>query len=90
MNFLGNQGWPSVVYNIKADEYFIVFQFRSGTWWYFSNKYIIIQQRVLSWKTDRAASPSLLLKANSPRGDWIDATNPIIKYNSVTGRHSAR
>lgn len=84
---LGNQGWPSVVYNIKKGEYFIAFQFRSGVAQYFSNKFIIISQRVRSAQTERAAGPSLLLKANE-RGkptNWIDSMKPLIKYNSVTG-----
>lgn len=83
----GNQGWPSVAYNIKKGEYFIAFQFRSGVAQYFSNKFIIISQRVRSAQTERAAGPSLLLKANE-RGkptNWIDSMKPLIKYNRVTG-----
>ena len=90
-NFLGNQGWPSVAYNEQFDEYMIAFQFRAGAWQYFSNKYIIISQRVQSARTDRAAGPSLLLKANGPGGptDWVDAMGPLIKYNPVTGKNQA-
>ena len=79
-----------MAYNVKTDEYFIAFQFRAGTWQYFSNKYILISQRVQSSQTERAAGPSLFLKANSDRGptDWIDTTGPIINYNSVTGTRS--
>lgn len=70
-----------------ADEYMIAFQFRSGVAQYFNNKYIIISQRVMSSQTERAAGPSLLVKANGQGGkNWIDATNPVIKFNSVTGR----
>ena len=70
----------------------IAFQFRSGFRPYFNNKYIIISQRVRSWQTERAAGPSLLAKAHGKAGptDWVDATNPIIKYNIVTGRHARR
>ena len=91
-NFPGNQGWPSVAYNNMADEYMIAFQFRSGVRQYFNNKYIIISQRVLSSQTERASGPSVLVKANGQGGprDWIDATNPIIQYNSATGRHASR
>lgn len=82
-----NQGWPSVAYNDRADEFMIVFQFRSGVWQYFHDKYIIISQRVRSWQTERAAGPSLFVKATGKVGssDWVDATNVLIKYNSVTG-----
>ena len=84
---LGNQGWPSVAYNIRKDEYFIAFQFRSGIAQYFSNKFIIISQRVRSAQTERAAGPSLLLKANEKGKptNWIDSMKPLIKYNPVTG-----
>ncbi|XP_020600643.1 uncharacterized protein LOC110039834 [Orbicella faveolata] len=83
----GNQGWPSVAYNIKSDEYMIAFQFRSGVREYFNNKYIIISQRVMSSQTERAAGPSLLVKGTGKGGPqaWIDAMSPIIKYNSATG-----
>lgn len=68
----------------------IIFQFRSDVMQYFSNKYIIIGQRVQSSETERAAGPSLFVKANGERGptDWIDATNPVLKYNSITGKKS--
>ena len=68
----------------------IVFQFRSGVWQYFHDKYIIISQRVRSWQTERAAGPSLFVKATGKVGssDWVDATNVLIKYNSVTGRNA--
>ena len=87
LNFPGNQGWPSVAYNERADEYMIAFQFRAGVMQYFSNKYFIISQRVRSWQTERAAGPALLVKANGPAGptDWAHATEPLIEYNSVTG-----
>ena len=90
-NFLGNQGWPSVAYNEQIDEYMIAFQFRAGTWRYFSNKYIIISQRVQSARTERSAGPSLLVKANGQGGptDWVDAMGPLIKYNPVTGKNQA-
>lgn len=83
----GNQGWPSVAYNEQIDEYMIAFQFRAGTGRYFSNKYIIISQRVQSARTERSAGPSLLVKANGQGGptDWVDAMGPLIKYNPVTG-----
>ena len=89
--FLGNQGWPSVAYNERSDEYMIAFQFRAGTWRYFSNKYIIISQRVQSARTERAAGPSLLVKANGQGGptDWVHAMGPLIKYNPVTGKNQA-
>ncbi|XP_022788297.1 uncharacterized protein LOC111328184 [Stylophora pistillata] len=82
-----NQGWPSVAYNDKADEYMIIFQFRAGVWQYFNHKYIIISQRVRSWQTERAAGPSLFVKGTGKGGprDWVDAINPLIKYNSATG-----
>lgn len=92
MKFSGNQGWPSVAYNIKSDEYMIAFQFRSGVREYFNNKYIIISQRVMSSQTERAAGPSLLVKGTG-KGEpqaWIDAMSPIIKYNSATGTHACR
>ena len=90
-NFLGNQGWPSVAYNEQIDEYMIAFQFRAGALQYFSNKYIIISQRVQSARTERAAGPSLLVKANGQGGstDWVDAMGPLIKYNPVTGKNQA-
>ena len=90
--FSANQGWPSVAYNDRADEFMIVFQFRSGVWQYFHDKYIIISQRVRSWQTERAAGPSLFVKATGKGGssDWVDAMNVLIKYNSVTGRHALR
>lgn len=86
-NHAGNQGWPSVAYNIGEDEYLIAFQFRSGIPLYFSNKYIVISQRVKSSETERAAGPSLLVKANGPRSstDWVDSMKPLIKYNTATG-----
>ena len=92
MKFSGNQGWPSVAYNIKTDEYMIVFQFRSGVTQYFNNKYIIISQRVLSSQTERAAAPSLLVKGTGKGGPkaWVDTMDPIIKYNSATGRRVCR
>ena len=92
MKFSGNQGWPSVAYNIKNDEYMIAFQFRSGVREYFNNKYIIISQRVMSSQTERAAGPSLLVKGVGQGGPevWVDAMNPIIKYNSATGTHACR
>ena len=87
--FLGNQGWPTVAYNERSDEYMIAFQFRAGAWRYFSNKYIIISQRVQSARTERAAGPSLLVKANGQGGptDWVHAMGPLIKYNPVTGKN---
>ena len=88
-NFLGNQGWPSVAYNEQIDEYMIAFQFRAGASQYFSNKYIIISQRVQSARTERAAGPSLLVKANGQGGRWVDAMGPLIKYNLVTGKNQA-
>lgn len=72
------------------DEYMIAFQFRSGVRQYFNNKYVIISQRVLSSQTERAAGPSLLVKGTgkgSPT-EWVDAMNPIIKFNSATGTHA--
>ena len=91
-DFPGNQGWPTVAYNSKSDEYMIAFQFRSGVRTYFNNKYIIISQRVMSSQTERAAGPSLLVKAHGKAGptQWVDAMNPIITYNSVTGRYAWR
>ena len=88
-NFVGNQGWPSVAYNERIDEYMIAFQFRAGVLQYFSNKYIIVSQRVQSARTEKAAGPSLLVKANGKGGptDWVDAMGPLIKYNPVTGRN---
>ena len=70
----------------------IAFQFRSGVREYFNNKYIIISQRVMSSQTERAAGPSLLVKGVGQGGPqaWIDAINPIIKYNSATGTHTCR
>ena len=90
MKFSGNQGWPSVVYNIKVDEYMIAFQFRSGVEQYFNNKYIIVGQRVMSSQTERVAAPFLLVKGNGEGGprDWVDVMNPIIKFNRATGTHA--
>ena len=90
MKFSGNQGWPSVVYNIKVDEYMIAFQFRSGVEEYFNNKYVIISQRVMSSQTERAAEPSVLVKATGEGGPaaWVDVINPIFKFNRATGTHA--
>jgi len=90
LKFSGNQGWPSVVYNIKVDEYMIIFQFRSGVRQYFNNKYVILSQRVMSSQTERAAAPSLLVKGTGQGGprDWVDAMSPIIKFNRATGTHA--
>ena len=80
----GNQGWPSVAYNHVVDEYMIILQFRVQQ--YFNNKYLIISQRVMSSKTERAAGPNLLVKGRGARSSsWIDAMNPVILFNPATG-----
>ncbi|XP_078373114.1 uncharacterized protein LOC144656754 isoform X1 [Oculina patagonica] len=90
-NNAGNQGWPSVAYNQPADEFMIIFQFRSGEMKYFSNKYVIISQRVMSSQTARAASPSVLIKAYGKLGpgQWIDVTSPVLIFNPATGGYVA-
>ena len=66
----------------------IIFQFRSGEMKYFSNKYIIISQRMMSSKTARAANPTVLTKAYGKQGpgQWIDVTSPVIIFNPATGK----
>ena len=73
-----DQGWPRVVYNPKANEFFAVFQFRSSA--HFNGKYIIIGQRIQAAKTERAANPQLVVKGTSD-GAMVDVTEPEILYN---------
>ena len=70
----------------------IIFQFRSGEMKYFSNKYVIISQRMMTSRTARAAVPSVLIKAYGKLGpgQWIDVTSPIIMFNPATGKHICR
>ena len=70
----------------------IAYQFRSGVREYLNNKYFIITLRVMSSQTERAAAPSVLVKGVGRGGPeaWVDAMNPIIKYNNATGTHACR
>jgi len=68
----------------------IAFQFRSGVKEYFNNKYVIISQRVMGSQTERAAGPSVLVKATGKGGPtaWVDAMSPIFTFNRATGTHA--
>ncbi|XP_048579152.1 uncharacterized protein LOC116604854 [Nematostella vectensis] len=84
----GEQGWPSAVFNPRHNEFFVLFHFRSMR--HFFRKFVILGQRVMSAKTERAAAPTLVVKATSNNGQMkADAKEPKLLYNPQTGGYVA-
>ncbi|XP_031563420.1 uncharacterized protein LOC116298966 isoform X2 [Actinia tenebrosa] len=78
----GEQGWPAVAFNPSSNEYLVLFHFRSTK--HFSNRHVILAQRILAAQSERAASPSVTATA-----DGADIKEPKLLYNPKTGGYVA-
>lgn len=82
----GEQGWPSVTYNQRKDEFFALYHFRSIK--HFGNVHVIMGQRIQTKVTALAGSPRVVVTGRTNGGKRkAPITHPTVIYNHKTGEY---